>query len=107
MAEARLSAQEAFAINAAAVTRNYNVNPRIRYNTVAGVNGPLVILDNIKFPRYNEIVELTLPDQTKRAGQVLEVRGNRAVVQVFEGETRGYNVMKSQNRSFAGNVVEG
>ncbi|KAF3082476.1 Vacuolar ATP synthase subunit B, variant 2 [Orbilia oligospora] len=95
MAEARLSAQEAFAINAAAVTRNYNVNPRIRYNTVAGVNGPLVILDNIKFPRYNEIVELTLPDQTKRAGQVLEVRGNRAIVQVFEGTT-GIDVKKTR-----------
>ncbi|KAF3922201.1 hypothetical protein ABW21_db0208022 [Orbilia brochopaga] len=91
----RISAQEAFAINAAAVTRNYNVHPRIRYNTVGGVNGPLVILDNVKFPRYNEIVELTLPDQTKRAGQVLEVRGNKAIVQVFEGTT-GVDVKKTK-----------
>lgn len=90
----RISAQEAFAINAAAVTRNYGVNPRINYNTVAGVNGPLVILDNVKFPRYNEIVNLTLPDGTKRAGQVLEVRGSRAVVQVFEG-TSGVDVRKT------------
>lgn len=90
----RLSAQEAFAINAAAATRHYGISPRIRYNTVQGVNGPLVILDNVKFPRYNEIVSLTLPDGSKRAGQVLEVRGSRAIVQVFEGTT-GVDVRKT------------
>jgi len=55
------------------------------YKTVAAVNGPLVILDNVKFPKFAEIVTLTLGNGTKRAGQVLEVNGNRAVVQVFEG----------------------
>ncbi|KAI9852430.1 MAG: Vacuolar ATP synthase subunit B [Thelocarpon superellum] len=69
--------------------------PRIRYNTIGGVNGPLVILDNVKFPRYNEIVSLTLPDGTERSGQVLEARGNRAVVQVFEG-TSGIDVKKTK-----------
>lgn len=29
----------------------------------------------VKFPRYNEIVTLTLPDGTRRSGQVLEARG--------------------------------
>jgi vacuolar-type H+-ATPase subunit B/Vma2 len=42
----------------------------------------LVILDNVKFPKYAEIVSLTLPDGTVRSGQVLEVSGNKAVVQV-------------------------
>ncbi len=49
---------------------------------MVGVNGPLVILDNVKFPKYAEIVSLTLPDGTVRSGQVLEVSGNKAVVQV-------------------------
>ncbi|KAF5719089.1 v-type proton ATPase subunit B [Fusarium mundagurra] len=74
---------------------SYSVIPRIRYNTVGGVNGPLVILDNVKFPRYNEIVTLTLPDGTERSGQVLEARGDRAVVQVFEG-TSGIDVKKTK-----------
>lgn len=57
---------------------------------------PLVILDNVsvsrasrttylahsQFPSYNEIVQLTLPDGTVRGGQVLEVSGKKAVVQV-------------------------
>lgn len=70
------------------------------YRTVAGVNGPLVILDNIKVlfkmlnviecslmwvkqaPKFDEIVTLTLGDGSQRKGQVLEVSGKRAVVQV-------------------------
>ncbi|RAL65337.1 hypothetical protein DID88_000905 [Monilinia fructigena] len=47
-----------------------------------------------QIPRYNEIVSLTLPDGTQRSGQVLEARGDRAVVQVFEG-THGIDVKKS------------
>lgn len=29
----------------------------------------------VKFPQYNEIVSLTLPDGSERSGQVLEARG--------------------------------
>ncbi|CCU74943.1 vacuolar ATP synthase subunit B [Blumeria hordei DH14] len=74
---------------------SFSVTPRVRYNTIGGVNGPLVILENVKFPRYNEIVSLTLPDGTERSGQVLEARGDRAVVQVFEG-TSGIDVKKTK-----------
>lgn len=56
------------------------------YKTVAGVNGPLVILDHVKFPKFAEIVHLTLPDGTLRTGQVLEVSGKRAVVQVCQNK---------------------
>lgn len=53
------------------------------YRTVSGVNGPLVILDDVKFPKYAEIVNLRLADGTIRSGQVLEVSGSKAVVQVL------------------------
>jgi len=36
----------------------------------------------LQYPKFSEIVELTLPDGSKRAGQVLEVQGKKAVVQV-------------------------
>ena len=68
-----------------AVTRDYINQPRLAYKTVCGVNGPLVILDDVKFPMYAEIVRLVLPDGTVRTGKVLDVRGSKAVVQVFEG----------------------
>lgn len=60
----------------------YNLTPRVDYRTVLDVEGPLVILDNIKFPRYSEIVNVRLGDGTIRKGQVLEIVGKRAVVQV-------------------------
>jgi len=68
-----------------AVPKTFQVQPRLDYRTVTGVNGPLVILDNVKLPRYAEIVNLTLGDGTSRKGQILEVAGRKAVVQVFEG----------------------
>jgi len=73
------------AINAAAAARNYKVNPRMTYQTISGVEGPLVIMENVKGPTYGEIVNVTLADGTVRQGQVLEISKAKAIVQVFEG----------------------
>lgn len=51
---------------------------------------------------YAEIVEVRLGDGTIRRGQVLEVDGNRAVVQVFEG-TSGVDNRKT-TLEFTGDV---
>nr|XP_019010460.1 V-type proton ATPase subunit B [Kwoniella pini CBS 10737]OCF49241.1 V-type proton ATPase subunit B [Kwoniella pini CBS 10737] len=84
-ADPRVTDSQLAQINAAAAVREYGVDPRMDYRTVSAVNGPLVVLDNVSFPSYNEIVQLTLPDGTIRGGQVLEVSGKKAIVQVFEG----------------------
>ena len=62
-----------------------SINPRIEYKTVMNVEGPLIILDNVKFPKYSEIVNVRLGDGSMRKGQVLEINGKRAIVQIFEG----------------------
>ncbi|KAL4251882.1 V-type proton ATPase subunit B [Abortiporus biennis] len=103
-ADPRISDKELAAINAAAVTREYRVQPHLDYRTVSAINGPLVVLDNVKFPSYNEIVQLTLPDGTKRGGQVLEVQGKKAIVQVFEG-TSGVDV-KATHVEFTGSSMK-
>ena len=98
MEDARMNRGQATVMHAAAVCRNYSLHPRlgklahsakisfcliiVDYRTVAGVNGPLVIVDHVKFPKFAEIVHLTLPDGSQRTGQVLEVSGSKAVVQV-------------------------
>ncbi|XP_068710229.1 V-type proton ATPase subunit B [Montipora foliosa] len=89
--------------HAAAVTRNYISQPRLTYKTVSGVNGPLVILDDVKFPKFAEIVTLTLQDGSQRSGQVLEVSGSKAVVQVFEG-TSGIDA-KHTTCEFTGDIL--
>lgn len=71
--------------HAQAACRDYRLAPTIDYSSIAGVQGPLVILDNVKLPRYAEIVNVTLGNGQQRTGQVLEIFGNRAVVQIFEG----------------------
>ncbi|CAI0468907.1 unnamed protein product [Linum tenue] len=53
----------------------------MEYRTVSGVAGPLVILEKVKGPKYQEIVNIRLGDGTTRRGQVLEVDGEKAVVQ--------------------------
>lgn len=89
--------------HAAAVIRDYRAQPRLEYKTVSAVNGPLVVLDNVKFPKYSEIVNLRLSDGTLRQGQVLEVSGDKAVVQVFEG-TSGIDA-RHTTCEFSGDIL--
>jgi len=78
--------------------------PKATYKTVTGVNGPLVILDKVKYAKYAEIVQLKLLDGTNRTGQVLEVSGDKAVVQVFEG-TSGIDA-KHTTCEFTGEIMK-
>lgn len=91
-------------LNAAAAVRDYHVEPRLEYRTIAGVQGPLVILECVKSPRYAEIVNVTLGDGEQRVGQVLEVAGNKAIVQIFEG-TSGIDNTKTRCK-FMGDVLK-
>merc|ERR1719456_707168 len=64
---------------------DYTCKPRIDYQTITGVEGPLVIMENVKFPSFGEIVNVNLKDGSVRQGQILEVNKKKAIVQVFEG----------------------
>ena len=84
--------------------KEYKLKPRLDYRTITAVNGPLVILENVRLPKFAEIVTIELPDGEKRRGQVLEVDGTKAVVQVFEG-TSGIDAQKS-HCEFTGKILE-
>ena len=63
-----------------------NVNIKTReYTTVTEVAGPLMIVEGVEGVAYSEIVEIETPSGEHRRGQVLEVKEDLAVVQVFEG----------------------
>ena len=57
------------------------------YTTVSEVSGPLMVVEGVEGVAYNEIVEIEAPTGEHRRGQVLEVKDDVAVVQVFEGTT--------------------
>src|SRR3989338_1747550 len=93
-----------FKTNASAASRDYHVFPRLDSRTVTAVNGPLVILDNVKLPKFAEIINLTLSDGSQRKGQVLEVAGSKAIVQVFEG-TSGIDA-RNTRCEFTGDILK-
>ncbi len=65
------------------------------YQTVIGIEGPLVFVDKVEGVGYNEIVEVKLPNGEKRKGQVLETSKGLAVVQIF-GPTTGLDIEKTK-----------
>ena len=47
--------------------------------------GPLLVFERVSGVGLGEIAYVTAPDGRRRLGQVLELNGDRAIVQVFEG----------------------
>lgn len=63
-----------------------------------------MLVDEVEGVKYYELVEIELPDGERRRGQVLEVDGDKALVQLFEG-SRGLNLEASKVR-FLGRGIE-
>ena len=57
-----------FQDHAKIASTDFNIAPRIDYRTVLDVEGPLVVLDNVKFPKYAEIVNVRLGNGVVRKG---------------------------------------
>ena len=58
------------------------------YKTVESVSGPLLIVTGIEGVTYEELVEVTVPGESKpRLGKVLDISKDKAVVQMFAPTT--------------------
>jgi V/A-type H+-transporting ATPase subunit B len=75
----------------------------IDYRTIDRISGPLIFVRDVANAAYGEIVEITIPDGTRRQGQVLDSRKGLAIVQVF-GPTMGMNV-NATSVKFLGEVA--
>ena len=76
----------------------------IEYSGLKEINGSLVVLDNIKDASYDEMVELKLGDGSTRTGHIVQVEGEKVVIQVFEG-TKGVSLVNTKTR-FTGHPIE-
>ncbi|UCE05894.1 MAG: V-type ATP synthase subunit B [bacterium] len=74
------------------------------YRTVEEIVGPLVLVGEVDGIKYEELVELELPNGEIRRGRVLECREDKALVQLFEGAS-GINIQQSRVR-FLGKGLE-
>jgi V/A-type H+-transporting ATPase subunit B len=74
------------------------------YLTVAEVVGPLMLVRAVEGVKFAELAEIELPDGETRHGRVLEISGDTALIQLFEGTT-GMNIYSSRVR-FLGRSLE-
>lgn len=61
------------------------------HRTVAYVSGPLLVAEHADQVAYDELVDVVTPTGELRRGQVLEIAGDRMIVQVLGG-TRGLDI---------------
>ena len=69
----------------------------IQITGLSSINGPLVALDHVQGASYDEMVELYLEDGSVRTGRIVQIEGERAVIQVFEG-TNGLSLTNTRTR---------
>ncbi len=74
------------------------------YKSIREVAGPLMLVTGVSDVSYNELGEIELPSGQCRRCRVLEVDGDRALVQLFESSA-GINLAQSKVR-FLGHGLE-
>ena len=74
------------------------------YRTIHEISGPLMVVEHVEGVTFDELAEIQLPDGSVRRCQVLEVNGDRAVVQLFESSA-GINLRDSKIR-FLGHPLQ-
>lgn len=74
------------------------------YRSINEIVGPLMLVDQVEGVKYGELAEIEMQDGSIRHGQVLEIEGDKALVQIFEGSS-GMNVNECKIR-FVGKGIE-
>ncbi|MGI5848458.1 MAG: V-type ATP synthase subunit B [Christensenellales bacterium] len=74
------------------------------YRTIKEVVGPLMLVEGVSGVKYDELVEIEQQRGDIRRGKVLEVNGDKALVQLFES-SRGLKIATSKAR-FLGKSIE-
>lgn len=74
------------------------------YKSIKEIVGPLMLVSGVQGVKYDELVEISGQDGSVRRGKVLEVNGDNALVQLFEG-SQGIQMSTSKAR-FLGRSLE-
>lgn len=74
------------------------------YKSIKEIVGPLMLVSGVDGVKYDELVEISGQDGSIRRGKVLEVNGDNALVQLFEG-SQGIQMSTSKAR-FLGRSLE-
>ncbi|MEG1605017.1 MAG: V-type ATP synthase subunit B [Clostridia bacterium] len=74
------------------------------YSTIREVVGPLMLVEGVSGVKYSELVEIEQANGEIRSGRVLEVDGDRAMLQLFES-SQGLKIDTAKAR-FLGRSIE-
>lgn len=74
------------------------------YKSVTEVVGPLMAVEGVQGVSYEELVDIELQTGERRRGRVIEIDGDKAMVQIFEGSS-GINLEGTSVR-FLGRPLE-
>ena len=74
------------------------------YKTIREIVGPLMLVEGVEGVKYDELVEIAARDGSVRLGKVLEIDGDKAMVQLFES-SQGIQMSTSKAR-FLGRSLE-
>ena len=76
----------------------------IEYLGLSSINGPLVVLDGVENASYDEIVELNVGGGEHKLGKIIELYGEKAIIQVF-GSTENM-ALKNTHTRLSGHPME-
>ena len=57
----------------------------LNYVGLKEISGSLIVLDGVEGASYEEVVDIKLGDGNYRKGRIVQIEGDRVIVQVFEG----------------------
>lgn len=69
----------------------------IDYIGLKNIEGPLVAIEGVRGASNEEMVTITLEDGQKRQGRIIQMLGDKAIIQVFEG-TQGMSLSNTKTR---------
>ena len=76
----------------------------IEYLGLKNIDGPLAVIEGVQGASYEEVVTMTVDENTKRTGRIIAISGDKAVIQVFEGTT-GLSLTNTRTR-LSGKAME-
>lgn len=74
------------------------------YKSIREIVGPLMLVEGVEGVKYDELVQIVAKDGSIRMGKVLEVNGDKAMLQLFEG-AQGIQMSSTKVR-FLGRSLE-
>jgi V/A-type H+-transporting ATPase subunit B len=77
---------------------------RVKYLKLQKVEGPLVILSGVKDAVFGEVVDIEVQESGHKKGKVVQIDGDRVIIQVFEG-TSGIS-LNNTSVAFTGKPME-